>query len=90
MLESNSNELSNKIKVSKLFMKEMEKGNVSGAIRRLTENMKNRVLPLTKKTLSDLKLKHPDPVPPCEELLFNDAQEKIHPVRYEEINQTCN
>ena len=87
MLKSNSNEISNKIKVSKLFIKEMEKGNARGAIKKLTENMKNGVLPLTRKTLSELKMKHPEPVPPSEDLLFTDGQEKIHLARFEEIDQ---
>ena len=30
-------------------------------------------------------MKHPDPVPPSDELLFKDNQENIHHVRYEEI-----
>ena len=44
--------------ISKTFTCEMRKGNVHNAMKLLTNNMKNVVLPLNKKTLKQLKQKH--------------------------------
>ena len=38
----------------------MEKGNVNGALRSLTNNMSNGTLPLSNDTLQLLHLKHPE------------------------------
>ena len=44
--------------ISKKFTREMRKGNVHNAMKLLTNNMKNGVLPLNKKTLEQPKQKH--------------------------------
>ena len=45
--------------ISKKFTREMHKGNVTNAMKQLTDNMQNGILPLNQKTLSQLKQKHP-------------------------------
>ena len=48
------------LEISKMFRQEMEKGNVNGAMKLLTDNMQNGVLPLNEQTLNMLKNKHPE------------------------------
>ena len=38
----------------------MKKGNVNSAMKILTDNMKNSILPLTGQTLNQLQVKHPE------------------------------
>ena len=45
--------------ISKRFTREMHKGNVIGAMKLLTDNMQDGILPLTQKTLNQLKQKYP-------------------------------
>ena len=47
-------------KISLKFKNLMGKGNVKGALKVLTENVSNGILPLTDKTLKMLKQKHPE------------------------------
>ena len=37
----------------------MKKGNVNSHLKTLTDNLNNRILPLTKQTLNQLQLKYP-------------------------------
>ena len=46
--------------MSKTFSREMKKGNVNCAMKIVTDNMKNSVLPLTGQTLNQLQLKYPE------------------------------
>ena len=48
----------------------MSKGNVNGALKLLTENMSNGILPLNDKTLKMLKQKHPEANEPPQEVLL--------------------
>ena len=54
-----SNTPSTVAKISKKFTREMHKGNVTNAMKQLTDNMQNGILPLNQKTLNQLKQKHP-------------------------------
>ena len=45
--------------ISKRFSQEMKKGDVNSAMKILTDNMINCILPLTRQTLNQLQLKHP-------------------------------
>ena len=45
--------------ISKRFSPEMKKGDVNSAMKILTDNMINCILPLTRQTLNQLQLKHP-------------------------------
>ena len=54
-----SNTPSTVAEISKKFTREMHKGNVTIAIKLLTDNMQKGILPLNQKTLSQLKQNHP-------------------------------
>ena len=56
--------------VSLKFKTMMSKGNVNGALKLLTENMSNGILPLNDKTLKMLKQKHPEANEPPQEVLL--------------------
>ena len=45
--------------ISRLFAKRMQKGNISSALKLLSDNMQNGILPLNDETLRMLKQKHP-------------------------------
>ena len=45
--------------ISKKSVEEMQKGNVNGALKLLTNNMDHEILPLNDDTISKLKMKHP-------------------------------
>ena len=47
-------------KLSSKFKQLMQKGNVNGALKLLTNNMSNRILPIMDATLQLLELKHPE------------------------------
>ena len=46
--------------ISKRFIEKMSKGNINGAIKLLSDNTENGILPLNDETLKLLKQKHPD------------------------------
>ena len=60
--------------ISKRFSLEMKKGNVSSAIKILTDNMKNSILPLTRQTLKQLQLKHSEGKEASQEILLTDQK----------------
>ena len=68
--------------ISKRFAEHMHKGNVNGAIKVLTSNMKNGILPLNEKTLKQLRQKHPETKEATEEILLPDKPEVIHPIKF--------
>ena len=69
--------------ISKKFTCEMRKGNGHNAMKLLTNNMKNGVLPLNKKTLEQLKQKHPQRRDSDPEIMLPDKTEEIHPIKFE-------
>ena len=60
----------NNEKISLKFKNMMSKGNVNGALKILTENMSNEILPLNDKTLKMLKQKQPEANEPPQEVLL--------------------
>ena len=72
--------------ISKRFSQEMKKGNVNSAMKILTDNMKNGILPLTGQTLNQLKLKHPEGKEASQEILLRDTPEIIHPIKFQSID----
>ena len=72
--------------LSKKFVEQMQKGNVDSAIKLITSNMQNGILPLTDTTLKLLKQKHPKSAPTTEEVLLLDQPESIHQIKYENVN----
>lgn len=85
-LTAKPNEKSNIKNISKEFVQKMQKGNVNGAIKILTNNMSNGVLPLTDETLEKLREKHPSGKKADEDVLLTDTPETVHPIRFEEID----
>ena len=69
--------------ISKRFAEHIHKGNVNGAIKVLTSNMQNGILPLNEKTLKQLRQRHPEAT---EETLLPDKPEVIHPIKFEKID----
>ena len=65
----------------------MEKGNVNGALKLLTSNISNGILPLDDKTLSLLKQKHPTSSEVNEEVLLRGEKASVHPVVFEDIDE---
>ena len=66
----------------------MGKGNVNGALKSLTNNMSNGILPFTDATLQLLKQKHPESREPPPEVLIEGPIRKIHPVVYDNIDES--
>ena len=73
--------------LSKKFALLMEKGNVKGALKLLTSNISNGILPLGDKNLSLLKQKHPVSSELNEEVLLRGEKPSVHPVIFEDIDQ---
>ena len=69
--------------ISKKITREMRKGNVHNAIKLLNNNMKNDFLPLNKKTLEQLKQKHPQRRDANPEIMLPEKTEEIHPIKFE-------
>ena len=64
----------------------MQKGNINAAIKLLTNNMQNGILPLNDETLSQLKQKHPEAKTACDAALLTDIPENIHPAKFENLD----
>ena len=63
----------------------MQKGNVNGALKLLTDNMDHGILPLNDDTISKVKMKHPQASAPDTLILLPDEAQNIHPIRHEDI-----
>ena len=74
------------MKFQKKITHKMRKDNVHNAMKLLTNNMKNGVLPLNKKTLEQLKQKHPQRSDADPEIMLPDKPEQIHPVKLDSID----
>ena len=68
--------------ISKKCSIEMQKGNVNGALKLLTNNM-HGILPLNDDTISKLRMKHPKAVNPDPVVLLPDDTPNVHPIRFE-------
>ena len=64
----------------------MEKGNVNGALKLLTNNMSGGILPITDETLHLLIQKHPEAVKADKDIALQGPLPQIHPVLFEEID----
>ena len=73
------------MKFQKKITREMRKGNAHNAMKLLTNNMKN-VLPLNKKTLEQLKQKHPQRRDADPEIMLPDKPEETHPIKFHSID----
>jgi len=83
----NVNTLKTIAAVSKKFATLMEKGNVNGALKLLTNNMANGILPLNNQTLNLLHLKHPEAKEVSADVLIQGPKPRIHPVIFDEIDE---
>ena len=72
--------------ISKKFVEQMQKGNINCAIKIITNNMQNGILPLNEQTLQLLKQKHPEATTASEEILLPDEPEIMYPIKYEKID----
>ena len=66
----------------------MSKGNINDALKLLTENMSNGILPLNDKTLMMLKQKHPEANEPPQEVLLQGPTRPVHPIVYEDMDES--
>ena len=64
----------------------MSNDNINGAIKLLSDNMQNGILPLNEDTLKLLKQKHPDGKAPTNDALLSDTPIQIHSVRFKDID----
>ena len=81
-----TNETTSINEISRKFTRGMRKGNVHNAMKLLTNNMKNGVLPLNKKTLEQLKQKHPQRHDADPEIMLPDKPGAIHPIKFDSID----
>ena len=65
----------------------MQQGNAGGAIKVLTNNMQNGVLPLNEKTLELLRQEHPIASPASESVLLTNDIEKVYAIKFENITE---
>ena len=66
----------------------MQKGNVNGAIKVLSNNMKGGVLPLNDETLNSLAQKHEKASEIREDITLQEAVNKIIPIVFHVIDET--
>ena len=72
--------------ISKKFATLMKKGNVSAAVKILTNSMEGGILPLTEETMQLLQSKHPDAKECLPEAVIDMQVPDVHPVVFEEID----
>ena len=72
--------------ISKKFAGEMQKGNINSAIKLLTDNMQNGILPLDNSTLDSLQIKHPTAKQAMKEALLDDTPLSVHQIKFENID----
>ena len=66
----------------------MNKGNVNGALKLLTNSMSNGILPLSNKKLDLLKQKHPELKESSPEALLQGPFRPIHPVVHDDFDES--
>ena len=75
-------------RLSKQFHDRMQKGDINGALRLLTNTMSNVILALNEDTLLLLEQKHPEGKPAVGmETIIKDPLERIHAIAFNEINE---
>ena len=74
-------------KLSSKFKQPIQKSNVNGALRLLTNNMSNRILSLSDEILQMSSLKHPEAQQAHHEATLQGPKRQIHRIVYEDINE---
>ena len=77
----------NIVKMSSKFKDLVQKGNVNGALKLLTKNMNNGILPLTDETLQLLHTKHPESKEATPDVLLQEPIQQVHQVVYDDIDE---
>ena len=75
-------------KISLKFKNLMNKGNVNGALKLLTDNMQSGILPVNKERLELLVQKHPQPRELSLDILIQGPTRPIHPVAYDDMDES--
>ena len=75
------------VKISVKFKELMQKGSANGALKLLTKEMSNGILPLTEETLSQLEIKHPGNREASSHILLNGPMKEIHPIVFDAIDE---
>ena len=73
--------------IGETFQKLMIKGNINGALRLLTSQQCNGILPLSDETMNELHLKHPEASPLNDDLLLKGPVNEVNAVIYESIDE---
>ena len=73
--------------LSKQLKNYMKKGNVNAALKLLTNNMKDGILPLNIQTLNSLKEKHPKSKDASIDILLTYISRREHPIKFEGIDE---
>ena len=71
--------------ISKKLVEELQKVNMNGALKLLTDNIDHGILPLNDDTISKLKMKHPQASAPVPIFFLPDEAQDIDPIRYKYI-----
>ena len=74
-------------KISSKFKGVIPKGNVNGALKLLTNNMNNGILPLTDETLKLLHTKHPENKEATPDVLLQRPIREVHQVVYDDNDE---
>ena len=67
------------------YIEDMQKGNLNGTLKLLTDNMQHEIRPLNEETILKLKIKLPQSMNPGPEVLLPDSVSNVHPVWFESI-----
>ena len=76
--------------IAKIFVKFkelMQKGNINGDLKLLTNKMSNSILPLTEETLSQLKIKHSNNRDASADVLLKGPIKEIHLIVFDAIDE---
>ena len=75
------------VELSKQFKNYMKKSKVNAALKLLTNNMKDGILPLNIQTLNSLKEKHPESKVGSIDILLTDISQRVHPIKFAGIDE---
>ena len=64
----------------------MKKGNINTALKLITNNMQDGILPLNNETLNKLKEKHPKSKNANNDVLLTSVPQDIHPIMFAGID----
>ena len=73
--------------ISRKFRDLMQKGDVNGALKLLTNNMANGILPLNEETLKLIKQKHPEAQDLTPDVTLQGPLQRVHSIEYERIDE---